>query len=92
MTRRPPVWTTRVSTPGANAFAVLSGLEAVTRAVIAAALPIQTQALFGNDESVSALFLIGSVAALSIALQIPKPILLNRREQAGQETIIKSDS
>ncbi len=79
MTRRPPVWTTRVSTPGANAFAVLSGLEALSRAVIAAALPIQTQALFGNDESVSALFLIGSVAALSIALQIPKLTILAGR-------------
>ncbi|MDH3741067.1 MAG: MFS transporter [Hyphomicrobiales bacterium] len=71
MTHRPPVWTTRLATPGATAFAVLSGLEALSRAVIAAALPIQTQALFGNDESVSALSLIGSVAALSIALLIP---------------------
>ena len=72
MSNRPPVWTTRLRTPGANAFAILSGLETLTRSLIAAALPIQTQALFGNDESVSALFLIGSVAALSIALLIPK--------------------
>lgn len=68
MTHRPPVWTTRITTPGANAFAVLSGLEALSRALIVAALPLQTQTLFGNDESVSALTLIGSVAALSIAL------------------------
>ena len=72
MTHRPPVWTTRITTPGGNAFAVLSGIEALTRALVAAALPIQTQQLFGNDESVSALFLIGSVAALSIALVISK--------------------
>lgn len=76
MTNRPPVWTTRLTTPGANAFAILSGLESLTRAVVAAALPIQTQALFGNDESVSALFLIGSVVALSIALLIPKLSIL----------------
>ncbi len=51
----------------------------MSRALIAAALPIQTQELFGNDESVSALSLIGSVAALSIALLIPKmTILLGR--------------
>ncbi len=84
MTRRPPVWTTRVATPGANAFAILSGLEALTRAVIAAALPIQTQALFGNDESVSALSLIGSIAALSVALLIPRlSILIGRARLCG---------
>lgn len=72
MSIRPPVWTTRLTTPGASAFAVLSGFEAMTRALVAAALPIQTQALFGNDESVSALILTGSVAALAVALFIPK--------------------
>ena len=72
MSFRPPVWTTRVTTPGANAFAILSGFEAMTRALVAAALPIQTQALFGNDESVSTLVLVGSVAALAIVLFIPK--------------------
>jgi len=76
MINRPPVWTTRLTTPGANAFAILSGLESLTRALIAAALPIQTQDLFGNDESVSALYLVGSVAALSVALLIPKLSIL----------------
>lgn len=84
MTHRPPVWTTRIASPGANAFAVLSGVEALTRAVIAAALPIQTQAMFGNDESVSALSLTGSVAALSIALLIPNlSILIGRARLCG---------
>jgi MFS family permease len=72
MSIRPPVWTTRLKAPGANAFAIMSGLEALSRALITAALPIQTQALFGNDESVSALFFIGSIAALSMALLIPR--------------------
>lgn len=72
MSFRPLVWTTRVTTPGANAFAILSGFEAMTRALVAAALPIQTQTLFGNDESVSTLVLVGSVAALAIVLFIPK--------------------
>ena len=72
MSMRPPVWTTRLATPGANAFAILSGFEAMSRALVAATLPIQTQALFGNDESVSALVFAGSVTALAIALFIPK--------------------
>lgn len=76
MSHRPPVWTTRLTTPGADAFAVLSGLESLSRALIAVALPIQTQELFGNDESVSGLSLVGSVAALSIALLIPKMSIL----------------
>ncbi len=72
MSNRPPVWATHITTPGANAFAILSGFEAMSRALVAAALPIQTQAMFGNDESVSGLLLVGSVAALAIALFIPK--------------------
>ena len=48
----------------------------MTRALVAAALPIQTQALFGNDESVSALILIGSVVSLAVALFIPKISLM----------------
>ena len=72
MSIRPPVWTTRLTTPGANAFAILSGFESLTRAFVAAALPIQTQALFGNDESVSTLILLGSVVSLAVALFIPK--------------------
>lgn len=55
----------------ARAFAILSGMEASTRSVLAAALPIQTQALFGTDESVSALTLAGSVAALAATFLIP---------------------
>ncbi len=71
MTTRPLVWTTRIATPGANSIAILCGLEGLTKALIAAALPIQTQRLIGSDEGVSALFLVGSVSALSIVLLIP---------------------
>ena len=72
MSTRLPVWTTRLTTPGANAFAILGGFESLTRALVAAALPIQIQTLFGNDESFSTLVLIGSVASLSVALFVPK--------------------
>lgn len=93
MTRRPPVWTTHLATPGAHSFAVLSGLEALTRAFIAAALPIQTQNLFGNDESVSVLLLIGSVSALSIALIIPKlAVLIGRARLCALGLILLATS
>jgi hypothetical protein len=36
----------RVSAPDANSFAIRNKLEALTRRVIAAVLPIQTQAMF----------------------------------------------
>lgn len=69
---RPVVWTTRLSTPGAGAFAVLFGFEAMSRALITAALPVQTLRLAGSDEAVSALYLAGSVAALCMAFVIPR--------------------
>ncbi len=60
--------------PGAGAFAVLFGLESLGRSVIAVALPIQTQRIMGSDEGVSALFLVGAVAALGLAHFIPRLI------------------
>jgi MFS family permease len=72
MNERLPVWTTRLTTPGADAFAILSGMEAFSRALVVAPLSIQTQELIGSDEGVSAMVLAGSVAALSVALLIPR--------------------
>ena len=71
MAERPAVWTTRLTTPGAGAFATLFGLESASRALVTVALPIQTLAIVGSDEGVSALFLFGSLASLSAAAFIP---------------------
>jgi MFS family permease len=71
MTIRPAIWTTRLTTPGAGAFALLFGLEALSRALITVALPLQTAALVGSDEGVSQLFLMGSVSAIAAAFVIP---------------------
>ena len=60
--------------PGAGAFAVLFGLESLGRSVIAVVLPIQTLQVMGSDEGVSALFLVGAVAALCLAFFIPRLI------------------
>jgi hypothetical protein len=72
MTVHPPVWITRLTTPGASAFAILSGLEAMSRALVIAPLSIQTQEIVGSDEGLSAMVLAGSIAALSVALLIPR--------------------
>ncbi len=76
MSERPAVWTSRLTTPGAGAFAVLFGIEALGRALVTAALPLQTYALMGSDEGVSMLFLVGSVAAISMAFVVPRLVLL----------------
>jgi MFS family permease len=62
----------RLTRPGAGAFAVIYGLEALGRALIAVALPVQTLQVVGSDEGVSTLFLVGSVAALAMAFIIPR--------------------
>ena len=74
MSIRPAVWTTRLTTPGAGAFAVLFGLEALGRAVVTAALPLQSLRLMGSDEGVSLLFLVGSVSAVSMAFIVPRVV------------------
>ena len=72
MSETPAVWTSRLTTPGAGAFAVLFGIEALGRALVAAALPLQTLELMGSDEGVSILFLVGSVAAIGMAFVVPR--------------------
>lgn len=72
MENRPVVWTSRLTTPGAGAFAVLFGLEAFGRALLTTALPIQTLKIVGSDEGVSSLFLIGSIVAILVIFAIPR--------------------
>ncbi len=76
MSETPVVWTSRLTTPGAGAFAVLFGIEALGRALVTTALPLQTYALMGSDEGVSILFLVGSVAAIAMAFVVPRLVLM----------------
>ncbi len=75
MSETPAVWTTRLTTPGAGPFAVLFGIEALGRALVAAALPLQTLELMGSDEGVSTLFLLGAVVAIAMAFVVPRLVL-----------------
>jgi len=76
MSETPAVWVSRLTTPGAGAFAVLFGIEALGRALVAAALPLQTLDLIGSDEGVSTLFLIGAVVAIAMAFVMPRLVLV----------------
>jgi len=76
MSDTPAVWTSRLTTPGAGAFAVLFGIEALGRALVTVALPLQTLELTGSDEGVSTLFLVGSVAAIAMAFVVPRLVLV----------------
>lgn len=75
MSETPVVWTSRLTTPGAGAFAVLFGLEALGRAMVTTALPLQTYALMGSDEGVSTLFLVGAVVAIAMAFVMPRLVM-----------------
>ena len=72
MLSRRAVWATRLTAPGAGAFAALFGLESLSRAIVAVAMSVQTLQITGSDEGVSLLFLIGAVASLSTAFLIPR--------------------
>ncbi len=72
MPTRPVVWMSRLATPGAGAFSILFGFEAMARALVTSALPIQTLRLMGSDEDVSLLYFVGSASALSMIFLIPR--------------------
>ncbi len=76
MSETPSDWTSRLTTPGAGAFAVLFGIEALGRALVAATLPLQTLELMGSDEGVSILFLAGAVAAIAMAFVVPRLVFM----------------
>ncbi len=75
----------RLRQPGANAVAIMFGLEAVSRGVVAAVLPLQTVALLGSDEALSMAVLAG--ACFSILLVMSAPIIARRIGRARLATL-----
>lgn len=61
----------RLSAPGANAVAILFGLEALSRGVVASVLPLQTVRLLGSDEALSLSVLAGSICSICLVLAAP---------------------
>lgn len=80
-----PIGLRRLKTPGANAVAILFGLEAVSRGVIATVLPLQTVAVLGSDEALSMGVLSGAV--FSILLVMTAPLIARRLGRARMATL-----
>jgi MFS family permease len=57
--------------PGANAFALMFGLESMARALLAAVIPLQAYDLFGEARDVSLAFLAASAGGLAASFGIP---------------------
>lgn len=57
--------------PGANAFALMFGLESIARALLAAVIPLQAYDLLGEPRDVSLAFLTASVGGLAASFGIP---------------------
>ena len=65
------VWLRRIQAPGAETIAILFFLEAVSRGIASAILPIDTVRLLGSDEWVSVCVLLGSLVAIPSVLGAP---------------------
>jgi MFS family permease len=57
--------------PGANAFALMFGLESMARALLAAVIPLQAYDLLGEPRNVSLAFLAASAVGLVASFGIP---------------------
>jgi MFS family permease len=57
--------------PGANAFALMFGVESMTRALLAAVIPLQAYDLLGEARNVSLVFLAASAGSLVAGFGIP---------------------
>ena len=68
---RHPIWLSKVGTPSAEAFAVLFSIESLSRALLAAVIPIEAYSLLGDAGLVSLAFFGASVAGLIAGLTVP---------------------
>lgn len=75
----------RLRAPGAYAVAILFGLEALSRGVVATVLPLHTVELLGSDEALSASVFAGAV--FSVALIMTAPMLARRIGRARMATL-----
>ena len=66
-----PMWIRVAPAPGAVVFAVLSMIEAASRALIAGVLPLEAHALLRDAQAISAVYTIVGVLALAASFLIP---------------------
>ena len=71
-----PMWLRVVDRPGATVFAVLSGMESFSRALIAGVLPLEAYRILETAMKVSEVYAI--VGAISLVISLMVPIAMRR--------------
>ena len=75
-----PMWLRVVPSPGAKVFAVLSMIEAASRALIAGVIPLEAYALLQDAQAISVLYTTVGVVAFATSFLIPLVLRVLRRK------------
>jgi MFS family permease len=75
-----PMWLRVVDRPGAREFAVLSAVEAFSRAVIAGVIPLQAYALLVEARTISLVYAGVGIVAFAASFMVPLVLLVARRK------------
>jgi MFS family permease len=68
---RQPIWLQRVSTPGADAMAILFTFESFSRALLITLIPLEAYRILGDAGAVSVLFFLASLVGLTANFAVP---------------------
>ena len=71
MPLRQPIWLLRISTPGADAMAILFTFESFSRALLITLIPLEAYRILGDAGAVSVLFFLGSIVGLGANFAVP---------------------
>jgi MFS family permease len=69
--RRFPEWLRHAQAPGARTFAILGGIEAAARAILASVLPLTAYRAAGDAAAMSRIYLLVGLVSLAAAMIIP---------------------
>lgn len=75
-----PMWLRVVDRPGARVFAVLSSVEAFSRALIAGIIPLEAHALLHDAQSISLVYTAVGILAFSASFLVPLILRRLRRK------------
>ena len=75
-----PMWLRVVGRPGAREFAVLSAVEAFSRAVIAGVIPLEAYSLLQEARTISLVYAGVGIAAFATSFMVPLLLLAVRRK------------
>ena len=71
MPMRQPIWLQRISTPGADAMAILFAFESFSRALLVTLIPLEAYRILGDAGTVSVLFFLVSLVGLAANFAVP---------------------